>query len=112
MKSHSMQDVDLIGPQVINIFKKKPSTSLSFVFRVYRKNLCYSSIGDFPILATIINSLKKISYPLDRKKTLYALNQSQELRSLTKKDKQELLVELLKPMSVGSKRVMSDQEDS
>ncbi|MCX6731243.1 MAG: hypothetical protein NTZ55_05325 [Candidatus Roizmanbacteria bacterium] len=104
MKEHDRQDVSLIAPQVINHFTKSPNSSISATFRYYRKNPCYSLIGDFPIFATIINALKQIDIPLNRYKVLYALNQSDEMKEWSKKEKFELLDELLKPLSVQRKQ--------
>jgi hypothetical protein len=92
-----MQDGSLIESQVINKFKKNPNSSISAAFRFYRKHNYYSWIGDFIILSIIISAINTAGVPLKRNKILYALNQSDEFKNESKKEKMELLEGLLRP---------------
>lgn len=100
----NMQEGSLIKTQIINRFEKNPNSSISSAFRFYRKHNYYSWIGDYPILATIIQTIGSIGIPLKRNKILYALNQSNDFKSESKKEKMELLEELLKPSLVAVKQ--------
>lgn len=105
----NIQDVGLIIPQVSHQFQKNKNRSISATFRFYRKHSCYSLIGDFPILATIILSISNIGILPRRNTVNYALNQSEELKELSKKDKNDLLKVLLEPALVAVKTDKSDE---
>lgn len=93
----NIQGNALIKEQVAHRFKKNSNSSFSAAFRFYRRHNCYTSIGDYPILASIIDGAALAGIKLKRNKLLYALNQSDEFKNEPKKEKMELLEELLKP---------------
>jgi hypothetical protein len=104
------QDSRKMIPQIERHFKNNLNRSISAEFRKYRKHPDYSLIGDFIILATIVNVIKRMGIKLIRNKVLYAMNQSEELKEMTVIDKKELLDGLLKTSSVQSRGGINGRE--
>lgn len=100
---NEFQDLEWIVPKVTKLFTKNPNRSISATFRFCRRHPRLSSVGCYPILSTIIRSVKILKITISREKALYGLNQSEELIEFSKKDKNELLDELIKPLSVEVK---------
>lgn len=99
------QDLKNSIQHIEKAFKLNPQRSISALYRKYRSMDSYSLIGDFPILATIINTGKRLGIVFTRKQVLYALNKSEELKSYTEHEKTDLVDCLLQHSSVGLKRL-------
>lgn len=93
-------DLEWAIPKIQRLFIKNRNRSISAAFRFFRNHSALFLIGDFPILAMIVNTIKDLKIPLKRANLFYALNQSTELKDLPRNDKQDLIDELLKPLSV------------
>lgn len=96
------QDLDLAKERTIKKFMKRPQSSLSATFRNLRTKSYLSFIGDYPILSMVVNAKIGLGIFINRPQVRYGLNQSEELRCIPKKDKNELLNQLTNPSSVQS----------
>ena len=94
------QSPEWIIPKIQRDFTRNKNKSLSATFRHYRNHKNLSLIGDYPILATIVYIVRDIGIEIKRQKLFYAFNQSTELKSFPRNDKQQLIEQLLKPSSV------------
>ena len=94
------QDLSLAKDRIIKRYMKNPNSSISAMFRSLRGKSYLSLIGDYPILATITNTISTLGIKLTRPQATYALNKSEELKCFSKKDKNELLNQLTNPSSV------------
>lgn len=81
-------------------FTRNKNKSISATFRHYRNHRNLSLIGDYPILATVVNTVKDMGIMINRQKIFYAFNQSTELKEFPRNDKQQLIEQLLQPSSV------------
>ena len=104
-----IQDSRKMIPQIENHYKKNPNRSISAEYRKYRKHPDYSMIGDFIILANIVNTIKSLGIKLSRSRVLYAINQSIELREFSVVEKTKLLDGLLKTSSVQTIKGKNDR---
>lgn len=104
------QNVEWIIPKTKKMFIKNPRRSISAAFRYFRNHPRLTLIGCYPILATTIHTVQKLNIATARKRVLYALNQSEELKAFSKKDKNELIEELLNPSSVGMNKGKNAQQ--
>jgi len=106
------QSLEWIVPKIQRDFSRNKNKSISACFRHYRKHNNLSLIGDYPILATIVNTVKDLRIMINRQKIFYAFNQSTELKEFPRNDKQQLIEQLLKPSSVqfskGNMRARND----
>lgn len=93
-------DLEWAIPKTQRLFIKNKNRSISATFRFFRKHSALSLIGDYPILAMIVNTIKDLKIPLKRNSLLYTFNQSTEFKNLPRNDKQDLINELIKPLSV------------
>jgi hypothetical protein len=84
-------------------FKKNPNRRLSACFRQLRKQKRFDLRGDYPLIANILTGIYKIGITPSRKQIAYMMNQSTELKTLSKGRKTELLNQLLELSSVVSK---------
>ncbi len=94
------QSPEWIIPKIQRDFTRNKNKSISATFRHYRNHKNLSLIGDYPILSTIVNTIKDIRIEIKRQNLFYAFNQSIELNSFPRNDKQQLIKQLLKPSSV------------
>lgn len=99
------QDLSLTKNIIIKKYIKNPNSSVSAMLRSLRKKSYLSFIGDYPILATITNTISVLGINPSRPQIIYALNQSEELKYFSKKDKNALLNQLVKPPYVQIKPV-------
>ena len=81
---NNYQDLDKAKSISINHFEKNPNASISALFRRLRNHKKYSLIGDYPIIATILNARQELGLKNDKKKLLYATRQSEELKGKKK----------------------------
>lgn len=105
------QDAEWIVPKAQKMFIKNPRRSLSATFRYFRNHPRVSLIGCYPILSGITRVVLSIGIPLSRNKLLYALNQSDELKTFTHGEKKQLIDQLLNPVSVATKRPKNVHRD-
>lgn len=94
------QSPEWIIPKIQRDFSRNKNKSISAAFRHYRNHKNLSLIGDYPILATIVYIIRDIGIEIKRQKLFYAFNQSTELKSFPRNDKQQLIEQLLNPSSV------------
>lgn len=94
------QSPEWIIPKIQRDFSRNRNKSISACFRHYRNHNSLSLIGDYPILATIVNTVNNLGITINRQKIFYAFNQSVELKSFLRNDKQQLIEQLLNPSSV------------
>jgi len=106
------QDLSLAKDRIIKKYMKNPNSSISAMFRSLRGKSYLSLIGDYPILATILNTTSALGIRQTRPQITYALNQSEELKYFSKKDKNELLDQLINPLYVQTKLARNPQQDS
>lgn len=97
------QDLSLAIPKIERKFNKNPRRSISSTFRHLRKQNTFSFFGDYPILSIILNTIINININPSRHQAIYALNQSQELFLLSKKDKNCLINQLIHPLPIQTK---------
>lgn len=84
-------------------FTKNPNSSISATFKKLRNNSSLSFIGDYILLAVILNTLKKMEIKSSRYQVWYAMNKSSELSLFSKQAKNALLEQLVKPSHVQMK---------
>jgi hypothetical protein len=84
-------------------FKKNENRSISAAFRSLRRKSYFSFFGDYPLLATVVNTIHHLGINPPRMIILYAMNLSPELSELPKKEKTVILEQLMKPLSVQTK---------
>ena len=94
------QDLTLSKSRITKLNMQNPNRSISATLCNLRSKSYNSSIGDYPLLYTIIDTLQGLSINLNRSKVNYALNKSEELKHLSKMEKNELLNQLIKPIYV------------
>jgi len=94
------QSPEWIIPKIQRDFTRNKNKSISATFRHYRNHKNLSLIGDYPILATIVYIVRDIGIEIKRQKLFYAFNQSTELKSFPRNDKQQLIEQLLNLSSV------------
>ena len=73
------------------------SYSLSGIFKHLRRQKQYEFIGDYPIISECVSYMKLHKFNLNRKMINNAINNSKELKSITKKEKMTLMDVLLDP---------------
>ncbi|MFA5750369.1 MAG: hypothetical protein WC895_04050 [Candidatus Shapirobacteria bacterium] len=66
------------------------------MFRSLRKDDRFCYIGDYPLLANIVEIIESLNIKTNRSKLTHAFKSSSELNPLTKKEKRDLLDYLLK----------------
>lgn len=98
------QDLSLSKSRTIKMYMQNPNRSISSTFCNLRNKSYNSSIGDYPLLYAIINTLLDLSINFNRSKVNYALNKSQELKQFSKVEKNELLNQLVKHPYVQMKQ--------
>lgn len=97
------QDLSLATPKIKRRYIKNSHRSISATFRFLRRQRSFSFFGDYPILSIILQTIIILSVNPSRYQTIYALNQSEELRLLSKRDKNCLINQLVYPLSVAMK---------
>lgn len=97
------QNLQITENKVIKMFLKNPHRSISATFRTLKTKRYTSSFGDYPILATIVNSIINLGIMPSRVQVRHALNQSSELVECSKRTKIELLDALLSYANVQTK---------
>lgn len=97
------QDLSLAIPKIQRRYTNNPHRSISATFRFLRKRYSFSFFGDYPILSIIFRTILELNISPSRYQTIYAFNQSEELVSLSKKDKNCLINQLIHPLSVQMK---------
>lgn len=97
------QDLDLAISKIENKYTKNPRKSASATFRFLRKQNSFSFFGDYPIIATIFRTILILNIVPSRYQAIYTLNQSEELRKFSKRDKNSLLNQLFYPLYVQTK---------
>lgn len=99
-----ISDSNKIKELAKNQYNRNPRRSLSACFRSIRRQKRFDLRGDYPLLATITSAIQEIGIHPNIKQVNYAFNQSEELKSLSKGMKSELLKQLMKPSSAGLKK--------
>lgn len=99
------QDLNIAKNRATKMYMKNSNRSISATFRTLRKKAYTSFFGDYPILSTIINIIINLAINPSRFQVRHALNQSEELNSLSRKEKIALLDQLIDPMYVQLKAV-------
>lgn len=105
-----IQSTEWIIPKIQKQFETNPNRSLSASFRHFRKYPALSLIGDYPLLTCILLTISQMGIVLTRAKLVYTFSQSEEFRVSSKKEKTELLDQLLKLSHVQSKHFPKNQE--
>ena len=82
------------------LFLKNPRRSISATFRKLRNSNRFSFFGDYPILALIVNSINNLGINPSRQQIRYSLNQSEELKFISRELKIKLVEQLIKPSPV------------
>lgn len=90
-----IQDLESATTLITKQFTANPNKSLSGAFKHIRRQLRFSSFGDYPILSTITRTLACLGIKKNKQQILYALNLSQEIKSLPRNNKTALLRGLL-----------------
>lgn len=98
------QDLNWAIPIIQKKYSKNPNSSISAIFRYLRRKPHLSLFGDYPLLSIVLKTILEIGIKPKRNQVLYALNQSEELYQLSKKDKNNLLDQLLKTPPVETKK--------
>lgn len=106
-----IQSTEWIIPKIQKQFEINLNRSISATFRHFRKHPALSLIGDYPLLSCIFLTISQMGIVPSRQKLVYAFNQSQEFRELSKKEKTEILDQLLKLSHVQSKHFPKNQDD-
>ena len=96
------QDTSIVTLKIIKRFTKNPRTSLSGMFRSLRKDDRFFYIGDYPLLANIVETIDSLNIKTNRPKLTHAIKFSPELNSLTKKEKTSLLNQLFKTCNTSN----------
>ena len=99
------QNLNLAIPVIQQRYKKNPRRSISATFRQLRNQQRFSFFGDYPILATVLDAVMTIGIIPARPTVTYALNSSNELRQLSKKEKMELINQLFNPSPAALKQL-------
>ena len=97
------QDLGATKQKIIKMYTKNPNRSISSTFRTLRTQQRISFIGDYPIITAIIAEIINLGITPSRFQVTHALNQSSELRYMSKNIKSELLNGLLYPSYVRMK---------
>ena len=61
-------------------FRKHPGASISVMFKHIRSDKRFSGQGDYPIISTIVNTMRELGLEVERRKVFQALHWSSELR--------------------------------
>lgn len=101
------QDLGATKQKIIKIYTKNPNRSISSTFRTLRTQQRISFIGDYPIITAIIAEIINLGITPSRFQVTHALNQSSELRYVSKRIKSELLNQLIYPLYVQTKTTES-----
>ncbi len=99
-----LQSLEWIVPKIQREFSRNNNKRVSAVFRYCRNHPHLSLIGDYPILSTIIHTILSLEINLTRKEIWRSFQYSDELKSLSKKEKSQVLDELLTIPSGGMKK--------
>lgn len=97
------QDLSLSKLRITKMYMQNPNRSISATLCNLRSKSYNSSIGDYPLLYTIVETILELSFKPSRFQVNYALNKSEELKQFSKSDKKELLNQLVKPVYVQKK---------
>lgn len=92
------QDLEMAKNKIIKMYMRNPNRSISATYRTLRKKPYFSFFGDYPILSSIVTTIISIGLKPSRFQVTYALNQSGELQSLLKHEKNSLLNQLINPL--------------
>lgn len=93
------QDLEIAKNKIIKMYMRNQNRSISSTYRTLREKSYLSFFGDYPILSSIVTTIITIGIKPSRFQVTYALNQSDELRRLSKQEKNSLLNQLITPMS-------------
>lgn len=97
------QDLEMAKNKITKMYMRNPNRSISATFRILRENSYVSFIGDYPILSSIVTTIISMGIRPSRFQVTYGFNQSDELRSLLKQEKNSLLNQLINPLYVPMK---------
>lgn len=92
------QDFEKAKNKITKMYMQNPKRSISATYRTLREKPYVSFFGDYPILSSIVTTIMSIGIELSRFQITYALNQSDELQSLSKQEKNSLLNQLINPL--------------
>lgn len=90
-----IQDLNQATTLITKQFTANPNKSISGAFKLIRRQLRFSSFGDYPILSFITRTLAKLGIKKNKLQILYALNLSEEIKRLPRNNKTALLQGLL-----------------
>lgn len=106
------QDLELSKTRVARMFLQNPDRSISATFCNLRKKSYNTSIGDYPLLYVIVETILGLSIYPSRSQINYAFNKSEELQYFSKKDKSELLNQLIEPTYIQLKQSKNDPQST
>ena len=101
------QDLSLAENRTIKMYIRNPHRSISATYRTIRSKSYVSFFGDYPILFTVVTTFVNLGKTPSRFQVTYALNQSDELQSLLKQEKNSLLDQLTNPIHVPLKLTLN-----
>ena len=72
-------------------FSRNRNSRPSALFRRLRRMREWQVFGDYPLLATLFAKAGEMSVPINRNQIRHTLNQSAELRVMTRRDKKRIM---------------------
>lgn len=97
------QDLTQTQARTLKLYSLNPNRSLSSTFRNLREKSYNSYIGDYPLIFAIFEIVCSLGIPVTRFQLNHTLNQSDELRLFSKREKTTLLNQLLEVRYVQMK---------